>query len=96
MRPDGLERRTAHRAQYLFQALLVGDGQLVTALPAAAGQYAAAVFGGHAAAETVLVFARASGRLISTFHRYFFKKYTGGLKKRAAKVRAFLKKKRWR
>lgn len=68
-----LQTATALYCHCLLQATLVGDGEFVAALFAAAGEHFAAVFGSHALAEAVFVFAGTARGLISTFHRLFEK-----------------------
>ena len=52
-------------------AVLVGDGELLAAVTTAGGEHAAAVGGGHAGAEAVLVHALAVGGLKCSFHRIY-------------------------
>ena len=52
-------------------AVLVGDGEFLAAVTTAGGEHAAAVGGGHAGAEAVLVHALAIGGLECSFHRMF-------------------------
>ena len=52
-------------------AVLVGDGELLAAVTTTGGEHAAAVGGGHAGAEAVLVHALAVGGLKCSFHRIY-------------------------
>ncbi len=52
-------------------AVLVGDGEFLAAVTTAGGEHAAAVGGGHAGAEAVLVHALAVGGLKCSFHRIY-------------------------
>ena len=52
-------------------AVLVGDGEFLAAVTTTGGEHAAAVGGGHAGAEAVLVHALAVGGLKCSFHRIY-------------------------
>lgn len=58
--------------EVLLQFLLIRDGQLLTAFPAAAGQNLAAVGSCHALTETVNGLAALAMRLECTFHAFCF------------------------
>jgi hypothetical protein len=62
-----------------LEGLLVGDGQPLTAFPAAAGQHAATISCRHSLTETVLVLSLGARRLIGAFHGIFGLKVTKGL-----------------
>ena len=56
-------------ANELLQAFFVGYREFLAALFPAAREHFTAIFGSHAATETVFILADAAGRLIGTFHR---------------------------
>ena len=57
-------------------ALFVGDGELLAAVTTTGSEHAAAVGGGHAGTEAVLVHALAVGRLERSFHDISFLYFT--------------------
>jgi hypothetical protein len=53
---------------HLLSVVLIGNGQLLAAFGTTGGQDAAAILGGHALTETMLVHAAAIVRLKCSFH----------------------------
>ena len=60
--------RDSCKKRYGLPAVFVRYGELLTGVAATGAQYAAAVCGGHAGAEAVLVHALATGRLKCSLH----------------------------